>query len=75
MQHHLDAMNWPVMTVSLVSWPWLGELLTHLPGPTAIYMAISATFMLFQMSDKLGWLERLKRPRKLIAPPEPPKEH
>lgn len=61
MQHHLDAFNWPVLTISLVSWPWLGELLTHVPGPTAVYMTVSAAFMLFQMSDKLGLLERFKR--------------
>ncbi len=63
MQHHnpLDLLAWPVAGVSLLSWPWLGELWTHMPTPTGIYMAISAGFMLFQVADKLGWLERIKR--------------
>lgn len=61
MHQHLDALNWPVLGVSVASWPFLGALLEHLPAPTIAYMAISGSFMLFQMADKLGWLERLKR--------------
>lgn len=61
--HHnsLDALMWPVAGVSVASWPFLDWLLHHLPAPTIVYMSISGAFMLFQMCDKLGWLERLKR--------------
>lgn len=61
--HHnpLDALNWPVIGVSAALWPFLGDLWSHMPGPTAVYMGVSAAFMLFQMSDKLGLLERFKR--------------
>jgi hypothetical protein len=61
MQQNLDALNWPVLGISVASWPFLGDLLEHLPTPTIVYMAISGSFMLFQMCDKLGWLERFKR--------------
>lgn len=64
MYHHLDALNWPVLGVSFALWPWFADLWVHVPGPTAVYMGISATFMLFQMSDKLGLLERFKRREK-----------
>lgn len=64
MQHHLDALNWPVLGVSFAVWPWLGDLWAHVPAPTAVYMTVSAAFMLFQMSDKLGLLERFKRSHK-----------
>jgi hypothetical protein len=57
----LDALNWPVLGISIASWPWLGTLLEHMPAPTVVYMTISASFMLFQMCDKLGLLERFKR--------------
>lgn len=66
--HHLDTLNWPVLGVSFALWPWLTDLWEHLPGPTAVYMIVSAAFMLFQMSDKLGLLERFKR---RPATPEP----
>jgi hypothetical protein len=61
--HHssLDALNWPVLGVSVLSWPWLGTLWSYAPTLTGLYMALSAAFMLFQMSDKLGLLERFKR--------------
>lgn len=61
--HHnpLDSLVWPVAGVSVLSWPFLGDLLHHMPAPTIVYMTISGSFMLFQMCDKLGWLERLKR--------------
>jgi hypothetical protein len=73
--HHtpLEALNWPVLGVALVTWPWLSELWAHVPGPTALYMVVSAGFMLFQMSDKLGLLERFKK-RPLADPPEQPEE-
>lgn len=58
---HLDAFNWPVLGVSFALFPWLGELWAYVPAPTAFYMVVSAAFMLFQMSDKLGLLERFKR--------------
>lgn len=61
MQHHLDALNWPVLGISVAACPWLDQLLAHLPGPTVVYMTISGAFMLFQMCDKLGLLERFKR--------------
>jgi hypothetical protein len=70
MMHHspLDPLAWPVavasVTVASVS-NWLWE---HAPTPTAFYMAVSAGFMLFQMLDKMGLLERLKRPRLHSAP-------
>lgn len=65
MHHHpLDALNWPVLGVSVASWPFMNWLLEHLPAPTIVYMTISGSFMLFQMCDKLGWLERLKRKSK-----------
>lgn len=61
--HHspLDVLTWPVLGVSVLSWPWLGTLLEHLPAPTIVYMSLSGAFMIFQMCDKLGWLERFKR--------------
>lgn len=63
MQHHnpLDFLTWPVAAVSLMSWPWLAEFWAHMPTPTGVYMVISAGFMLFQIADKLGLLERFKR--------------
>jgi len=65
MHHHTigDILTWPVAGLSVLSWPFLGDLLEHMPTPTALYMVVSAGFMLFQMSDKLGWLERWKRPK------------
>jgi hypothetical protein len=57
----LDLLNWPIAVCSLSIVPWLDELMHHIPGPTAIYAAVSALFMLFQMADKLGLLERFKR--------------
>lgn len=61
MHNHLDTFNWPVIMVSAASSPWLSTLWELLPAPTAVYMGLSAVFMLFQMSDKLGLLERFKR--------------
>jgi len=66
---NLDFLNWPVVAVSLVSLPWLSDAWTHMPTPTTVYAAISATFMIFQMLNALGLLERFKR-RKL-DPPDP----
>lgn len=66
-----DVFNWPVVICSVSLWPWLDTLLSHMPAPTVIYMAISATFMLFQMLDKLGLLERLKR----RPPRTPPRDY
>lgn len=64
--HHpyLDLLNWPLVLGSVLVWPlwpWFNSLWEHFPTPTAFYMVVSAAFMLFQMSDKLGWLERVKR--------------
>lgn len=64
--HHnpLDVLTIPVLTGSVLTWsvmPWAGWLWEHFPTPTMVYMGISAVFMLFQMSDKLGWLERFKK--------------
>lgn len=67
----IEMLTWPVLTGSVAVWPvwpWFGALWQHAPTPTAIYMAISALFMLFQMSDKLGWLDRFKKR------PKPPKD-
>lgn len=73
--HHnpLDIFAWPIASASVTVWPiwpWFGTLWAYAPTPTALYMVVSAAFMLFQMSDKLGMLERFKR----RAPPEQPKE-
>lgn len=57
----LDFLNWPVAVCSLTILPWLDELWQHMPGPTTFYAIVSALFMLFQMADKLGLLERVKR--------------
>lgn len=64
MQHHMDILNWPVLVTSFATWHWFAELWAYMPGLTALYMALSAAFMLFQMSDKLGLLERFKRREK-----------
>lgn len=60
-QQPLDFLNWPVLGVSFLSWPWLGHFWDRMPTATALYMTISAGFMLFQMADKLGLLNRFKR--------------
>lgn len=62
--HPLDILTWPILTGSVAVWPiwpWFQSLWGYAPTPTALYMAVSAVFMLFQMSDKLGWLDRFKR--------------
>lgn len=64
--HHnsLDVFTWPLAVTSPLVWPvapWASWLWEHAPTPTAVYMVVSAAFMLFQMSDKLGLLERFKR--------------
>ena len=66
MHHHFDfePLNWALIGLNIPVWVWLDTLWHHLPGPTAVYMAVSAAFMLFQMSDKLGLLERFKVRRK-----------
>ena len=62
MHHHpLDVLNWPVLGVSVLSWPFLGDLWRHVPAPTIVYMAVSGGFMIFQVCDRMGWLERFKR--------------
>lgn len=70
MQQHLDALNWPVLGISAALWPFLSELWEHVPGPTAVYMVVSAAFMIFQMCDKMGLLDGRKR-RKLELPEKP----
>lgn len=64
--HSLDFLTWPVVVPLSVAawpiWPWFNALWSFAPTPTALYMAVSAIFMLFQMSDKLGWLDRFKKP-------------
>ena len=74
--HHnpLDVLNWPTIGVAVVTWPFLNDLWAYVPGPTAFYMIVSAAFMLFQMSDKLGLLERWKKRIPLIEPPEQPEQ-
>lgn len=59
----LDFLNWPVAIVSLGILPFLHDLWHHMPTGTAVYTTISAGFMLFQMADKMGWLDFLKRTR------------
>ena len=76
--HHptLDMLDWPVLGIAVATWPWIDILWRHMPGPTAFYMIVSAAFMLFQMSDKMGLLERFKRRPAVAEPPEqPPQEH
>lgn len=74
--HHtpLETLNWPIAGVSLALWPFLGDLWYYVPGPTALYMVVSAAFMVFQMSDKLGILERFKRRQTVTGPPDQPPE-
>lgn len=68
--HHnsLDFLTWPILTGSVFAWPiwpWFNALWAYAPTPTAIYMAVSALFMVFQMCDKMGLLERFKRDQSL----------
>jgi len=75
MHHTWDALSWPVaLTSPLVwpTWPWAADLWAHAPTPTALYMVVSAVFMLFQMSDKLGLLRRFVKPNRMEEPPEKP---
>jgi len=76
--HHfnLDDLTWPIVTGSVATWPvwpWFDILWHHAPTPTAVYMVVSAAFMLFQIADKMGWLERFKRKPALLpnAPDDP----
>jgi hypothetical protein len=57
----LDPLNWPVAFGSGFVAFYFNELWQHLPAPTAVYTVITSIFMLFQMADKLGLLERFKR--------------
>ena len=57
----LDLLNWPVALCSISILPWLNDLWAHVPTATTVYTAVSAGFMVFQMCDKLGWLDRFKR--------------
>lgn len=72
--HHtaLDVYNWPTAFISVSVWPFLNRLWEHAPTPTAVYMVVSAAFMLFQMSDKLGLLDRFKRRPAMLDPPDKP---
>ena len=69
MHHHhnpLDILTVPILTGSVLTWPiwsWTDWLWSHIPTPTAAYMGVSFLFMLFQMGDKLGLLDRFKRRR------------
>ena len=63
--HHTvgDIITWPLAAASIgiwPIWPWFAVLWAYAPTPTTLYMVVSAAFMLFQMSDKLGLLERFK---------------
>lgn len=60
-EHGLDLLNWPVVVCSLSVLPFLDELWRHLPSLTAVYTTVTVLFMLFQMADKLGLLDRFKR--------------
>lgn len=60
MHQTLDHLNWPVALCSFSIIPFLQHLMETVPGPTTIYTVISAAFMLFQMSDRLGLLDRFK---------------
>jgi hypothetical protein len=75
---NLDFLNWPVAVVSTVSlpWLWLGHLWEYMPTMTAVYTTITIAFMLFQMADKMGWLDRFKRkqPVPLVNPVAEPNE-
>ena len=64
--HHnvFDVLNWPVIGLNVAVIAWFQDLMNHFPGPTAIYTVVTTIFMLFQMADKLGWLDRFKRPTK-----------
>jgi len=58
---NFDMLNWPVAVCSLSILPWLKDLWDHAPGLTGVYTSVTTLFMLFQMADKLGLLERFKR--------------
>jgi hypothetical protein len=75
--HFADDIGWILVPASISVWPiwpWFNALWEHAPTPTALYMIVSAAFMLFQMFDKMGLLERFKRHGKSEAsePPELP---
>jgi hypothetical protein len=69
--HHdpVDMLTWPLLGVSIGSWPFLGWLWEHWPTPTGFYMLVSAGFMLFQIADKMGWLDRFRTPTRKDGPP------
>lgn len=60
MMHHMDFLNWPVIGLNVAVIAWFHDLMALFPTATTIYTAVTIMFMLFQMADKLGWLESLK---------------
>lgn len=66
MQHHLDSLNWPVLglNVTVLGYNW-HDLWNAMPGPTALYAFLSAVFMLFQMAERMGYVERWKHRREV----------
>lgn len=58
---YLDPLNWPVAVCSVTVSVWFRDLWALIPGPTTVYAVVSVGFMLFQMADKLGLLERFVR--------------
>jgi len=57
----LNLLNWPVAGISLGVSVWFHDLWQAMPGPTAVYAFVSALFMLFQMADKLGLVDRFRK--------------
>lgn len=58
---YLDPLNWPVAVCSVTVSVWFRDFWQWLPGPTTVYALVSVAFMLFQMADKLGFLERFAK--------------
>ena len=57
---HFDVLNWPVALCSVSVAAFFDKFWQYFPNATTVYAVISALFMVFQMLDKLGHLERFK---------------
>jgi delta-aminolevulinic acid dehydratase/porphobilinogen synthase len=77
-EHHIfsDGATWSIAFATTSVLPWLDTLWEHVPSITVAYMAVSGAFMLFQVADRMGWLDSLKQRRlPLISIDDPPQEH
>lgn len=59
-QHIINFLTWPMVAANITVIAWFQDLMNHFPGPTTIYTVVTTLFMVFQMADKLGWLDRFK---------------